>query len=214
MSITSGGGPGINLRVTFLLRFIFNRYPQKTPWLATLLYYGDSVRYVLSSVKFSLECFRWNMFSLECLQFQWNADFPAAVFREIALSKQVARALAANTRKTNASRLPTDARREKPCVERWGLCILPTSGDCDRSSLNGGQQPMAEKVAKAGVKRAEGFLYYIDKQGDVSRAKMARGGKKGGKPEKVLKLGIKKESGYLYYLDKKGDVSRAKMVNA
>ncbi|MBI3548683.1 MAG: hypothetical protein HY078_06470 [Elusimicrobia bacterium] len=73
---------------------------------------------------------------------------------------------------------------------------------------------MAEKVAKAGVQRQEGFLYYIDKQGDVSRAKMARGGKKGGKPEKVSKLGIKKESGYLYYLDKKGDVSRAKMVNA
>ncbi|MBI4348433.1 MAG: hypothetical protein HY553_16440 [Elusimicrobia bacterium] len=73
---------------------------------------------------------------------------------------------------------------------------------------------MAEKVAKAGVKREEGFLYYIDKQGDVSRAKMARGGKKGGKPEKVSKLGVKKESGYLYFLDKKGDVSRAKMVNA
>lgn len=73
---------------------------------------------------------------------------------------------------------------------------------------------MAEKVAKAGVKRQEGFLYYIDKQGDISRAKMARGGKKGGKPEKVQKLGIKKESGYLYYLDKKGDVSRSKMVNA
>jgi len=73
---------------------------------------------------------------------------------------------------------------------------------------------MAEKVKAAGIKRQEGFLYYIDKQGDVSRAKMARGGKKGGKPEKVAKLGIKKEAGYLYFLDKKGDVSRAKMVNA
>lgn len=73
---------------------------------------------------------------------------------------------------------------------------------------------MAQLVAKAGVKRREGFLYYIDKKGDVSRAKMARGGKKGGKPEKVLKLGIKKERGFLYFLDKKGNVSRAKMVNA
>ena len=73
---------------------------------------------------------------------------------------------------------------------------------------------MAQVVAKAGVKRVEGFLYYIDKQGDVSRAKMARGGKKGGKPEKVAKLGIKKEPGFLYFLDKKGNVSRAKMVNA
>lgn len=73
---------------------------------------------------------------------------------------------------------------------------------------------MAEKVAKAGVSRADGYLYFIDKQGDISRAKMARGGKKGGKPEKVLKLGIKKESGWLYFVDKKGDVARAKMVNA
>lgn len=60
----------------------------------------------------------------------------------------------------------------------------------------------------------QGFLYYIDKQGDVSRAKMARGGKKGGKPEKVAKVGVKKQAGYLYFLDKKGDISRAKMVNA
>ena len=73
---------------------------------------------------------------------------------------------------------------------------------------------MAEKVTKVGLKREQGFLYYIDKQGDVSRAKMARGGKKGGKTEKVLKVGVKKQSGFLYFLDKKGDVSRAKMVNA
>jgi hypothetical protein len=73
---------------------------------------------------------------------------------------------------------------------------------------------MAEKVQKVGVERVQGFLYYIDKQGDVSRAKMARGGKKGGKPEKVAKAGVKKQSGFLYFLDKKGDISRAKMVNA
>jgi hypothetical protein len=73
---------------------------------------------------------------------------------------------------------------------------------------------MGETVHKVGVKREVGFLYYIDKQGDVSRAKMARGGKKGGKPEKVSKVGLKKESGFLYYLDKKGNISRSKMVNA
>jgi hypothetical protein len=71
-----------------------------------------------------------------------------------------------------------------------------------------------EKVQKVGIERAQGYLYYIDKQGDVSRAKMARGGKKGGKPEKISKTGIKKQGGYLYFLDKKGDISRAKMVNA
>jgi len=69
-----------------------------------------------------------------------------------------------------------------------------------------------QKIAKVGVKREKGYLYYLDKQGDVSRAKMARGGKKGGKPEKVTKAGIKREEGYLYFIDKQGDVSRAKMA--
>jgi 20S proteasome alpha/beta subunit len=71
---------------------------------------------------------------------------------------------------------------------------------------------MAQKIAKTGVKREKGFLYFIDKQGDVSRAKMARGGKGGGKREKIAKAGVDKEKGYLYFLDKQGDVARAKMV--
>ena len=71
---------------------------------------------------------------------------------------------------------------------------------------------MAQKVEKAGIKRQKGYLYYLDKQGDISRAKMARGGSKGGRPEKVKKLGVKREEGYLYFIDKQGDVSRAKMV--
>ncbi|MEW6069861.1 MAG: hypothetical protein AB1485_04530 [Candidatus Thermoplasmatota archaeon] len=71
---------------------------------------------------------------------------------------------------------------------------------------------MAEKVAKAGVKKEEGYLYFVDKQGDISRAKMARAGQKGGKPEKVAKCGVKKEPGYLYFIDKAGDISRAKMA--
>lgn len=70
---------------------------------------------------------------------------------------------------------------------------------------------MAQKVAKAGIKREKGYLYYLDKQGDVSCAKMARAGSKGGKPTKVVKLGIKREKGYLYFIDKQGDVSMAKM---
>jgi hypothetical protein len=70
---------------------------------------------------------------------------------------------------------------------------------------------MAEKLLKVGVKRQKGYLYYIDKQGDISCAKMARGTKKGGSPKKVAKCGIKRKEGYLYFVDKKGDVSCAKM---
>ena len=35
---------------------------------------------------------------------------------------------------------------------------------------------VAEKVAKVGIKKERGYLYFVDKQGDISRAKMARGG--------------------------------------
>ncbi len=34
----------------------------------------------------------------------------------------------------------------------------------------------AEKVADAGVTRERGWLYYIDKQGNVSRTLLKRGG--------------------------------------
>ncbi|MDD4939639.1 MAG: hypothetical protein PHE18_03935 [Candidatus Omnitrophica bacterium] len=70
---------------------------------------------------------------------------------------------------------------------------------------------MAEKVVKLGIKRQKGYLYFIDKKGDVSCAKMARGNKKGGNPKKVEACGIKKKKGYLYFIDKKGDVCCAKM---
>ena len=39
---------------------------------------------------------------------------------------------------------------------------------------------MAQEVAKVGVKKEKGWLYFIDRHGDVSRAKMARGRKRTG----------------------------------
>jgi hypothetical protein len=37
---------------------------------------------------------------------------------------------------------------------------------------------MSEKIQKLGIKRESGYLYFVDKQGDVSRAAMSRGGGK------------------------------------
>ncbi len=71
---------------------------------------------------------------------------------------------------------------------------------------------MAEKVKQCSVKKEKGFLYYLDKNGNVSRSKMARGGEKGGGAEVVSKTGVTREKGYLYFIDKDGDVSRAKMA--
>lgn len=70
---------------------------------------------------------------------------------------------------------------------------------------------MAQKLVKLGIKREKGYLYYVDKKGDVSCAIMARGKKKGGSPKKVAKAGIKREKGYLYFIDKQGDIACAKM---
>ena len=49
------------------------------------------------------------------------------------------------------------------------------------------QTPKHEKkIVKVGIKKEKGYLYYIDKDGDVARVPMARGGKKAkGKSEKV-----------------------------
>ena len=72
----------------------------------------------------------------------------------------------------------------------------------------------AKKVAKVGVKKQKGYLYFIDKKGNVARAKMSRGKNKKGKAkqEVVAKVGVKKEAVYLYFIDKDGDVARAAMA--
>ena len=71
---------------------------------------------------------------------------------------------------------------------------------------------MAEKVAKVGITRKKGYLYYVDKKGNVVETKMARGKSKGGGGKVVAKPEVKKQKGYLYFVDKAGDVSCAKML--
>ncbi|MFA5499805.1 MAG: hypothetical protein WC404_01855 [Candidatus Omnitrophota bacterium] len=71
---------------------------------------------------------------------------------------------------------------------------------------------MAQKVAKVGIKRKKGYLYYVDKKGNVVETKMARGKAKGGGGKVVAKPAVKKQKGYLYFIDKAGDVSCAKML--
>ena len=56
---------------------------------------------------------------------------------------------------------------------------------------------MAQKVQKVGVKKESGYLYFVDKDGDISRAKMARGAakkkKKAAKKKTVKKKAAKKK---------------------
>jgi hypothetical protein len=71
---------------------------------------------------------------------------------------------------------------------------------------------MAETVKATGVSKQSGYLYYLGKDGNVWRSKMARAGKGGGNAEQVAHAGVTRESGYLYFIDKNGDVARAPMA--
>ena len=74
-------------------------------------------------------------------------------------------------------------------------------------------KPMAETVAETNVSKESGYLYYLGKDGDVWRTKMARGGKKtGGGPEPVAKAAVTREDNFLYYIDKQGNVARSPMA--
>ena len=71
---------------------------------------------------------------------------------------------------------------------------------------------MAKKIAKVGARKQKGYRYFVDKRGNVARAQMARGKKRGkGKAEVVAKVGIRKQAGMLYFIDKQGDISGAVM---
>lgn len=71
---------------------------------------------------------------------------------------------------------------------------------------------MGNVISKTGIKREKGFLYFLDKKGNVAKVAMKRAGKKADKKQTVVaKCGIKRKAGYLYYIDKKGDVAEAKM---
>ena len=69
-----------------------------------------------------------------------------------------------------------------------------------------------QKVKRVKLQREAGFLYFVDKEGDISKAVMGRGSKiKKGSKKVLSNLHIKKEPGFLYFIDKQGDVSRVEM---
>jgi hypothetical protein len=72
---------------------------------------------------------------------------------------------------------------------------------------------MSEIIIKSGIEKESGYLYFLDKDGDIGRTVATKGSVKDRKQgnEKVLKLGIEKEPGYLYFISKDGDVGRGKL---
>jgi len=71
---------------------------------------------------------------------------------------------------------------------------------------------MGKVIAKTGVKREVGYLYFLDKGGNVAKVQMKRAGQKANKKQTVVaKAGIKRKSGFLYYIDRQGNVCEAMM---
>ncbi len=71
---------------------------------------------------------------------------------------------------------------------------------------------MGKVIAKTGVTREDGYLYFLDKAGNVARVQMKRAGKKSSKKQEVVaRAGIKRKQGYLYYIDGSGNVCEAAM---
>ena len=72
---------------------------------------------------------------------------------------------------------------------------------------------MAEVLCRCGIRREPGYLYFVDKNGNAARVKMARRGQKSDKKQEVLhQCGVRREKGFLYFVDKSGNVARAKMA--
>lgn len=71
---------------------------------------------------------------------------------------------------------------------------------------------MGKKVGNEKIKREDGYLYYVGKDGCVWAAPMKHN--KHGKKKKVGTEKISKKSGHMYYLGKDGFVYEAKLKNS
>lgn len=83
-------------------------------------------------------------------------------------------------------------------------------GSLDPSADEGvyGVRPRAEKVARLGVVRAQGFVYLLDAELSVLRSARDPETKELGEPELVARVEHAREAGWFYFLDAEGDVAR------
>jgi len=71
---------------------------------------------------------------------------------------------------------------------------------------------MARKVGSEKIRRENGYLYYVGKDGYVWAAPMKHN--KRGRKKKVGSERISKESGWMYFVGSDGFVYRVRMKNA
>ena len=73
-----------------------------------------------------------------------------------------------------------------------------------------------ELVLKTNIKKESPWLYFLDKDGDISRGKMGAlisvNPARYAKAEKVKRLGIKREKGFFYRINDDGDNIRQQIL--
>lgn len=84
------------------------------------------------------------------------------------------------------------------------------SSNAPKPSRTGSGKPksaqcVVEKVRTLGLHKEEGFVYFVDRRGDLLR--MKRGVAKA-VCEVIVEKAIRREKGYMYYLDDDGDLVR------
>lgn len=93
-----------------------------------------------------------------------------------------------------------------------GERVISISFDNSLVAISYEVDPMGKRIGKEQIKREEGYLYFVGKDGYVWAAPMKHN--KGARKKKVGTEKIEKEAGFMYYLDKNGYVAQAKLKNA
>ncbi len=68
---------------------------------------------------------------------------------------------------------------------------------------------MAERIGSEKIKREDGYLYFVGKDGFAWKTPMKTNSR--GRKARVGSEKVKRDTGYLYFIDKSGYVARAKM---
>jgi hypothetical protein len=68
---------------------------------------------------------------------------------------------------------------------------------------------MAERVGSEKIRREDGYLYFLGKDGAVWKTPMKNNPR--GRKARVSEEKVKRQEGYLYFIDKSGYVARTKM---
>ena len=68
---------------------------------------------------------------------------------------------------------------------------------------------MTNKVCRLGIRREQGFLYYVKRGGVWRIPRQSESGRR--KAVKIADADGELDPGYVYFLDRAGDISRAKL---